>query len=216
MKGYDLDEKKGGLLGLFSIKSPSKIIKTNDSIELKHFGSFDLIKATVLESGENSVKIRSKDTVQDASLSKGDHVVLYFTSNESYVLSGEIDSIDSADPLEAVITVRKIEKTRNAKKNQRVPVCMQTSLKVIGIQENIPAVAKDISFNGVRLNCKEDIMLEDFIDVTVLLDNTNKYVFKGRVVRKNPLADCTEYGIEVHEIGESSVRNLTRYINQLA
>ncbi len=216
MKGYDLDEKKGGLFGFLSIKSPSRIIKSNDSIQLKYPGSFDLIKFTVLESGENSLKIRSKDTVQPVDLSKGDHVVLYFTSNDSYVLSGEIDSIISADPLEMAVKVSSIEKLKNAKKNQRVPVCMQTNLKVIGIQENIPAVAKAISFNGVKLICREDIMLEDLIDVSVSLDDTNKFAFKGRVVRKNPMSNCTEYGIEVHEIGESSVRNLTRYINRLA
>jgi hypothetical protein len=213
MKGYDLDEKSG-LFGMFGVKSPAKIIKSNDTIDLKHSSLSDFVKATVMEAGESSVKIKSKDAIADPKFFKGDHVVLHFTSGDLYVLSGEIDNVHSASPLEATIKISKIEKMKDAKKSEKLPVCLYTTLKVIGIQDSIPAVAKNISFSGVKINCKEDIMLEDFIDVSVSLDKANKFLFKGRVVRRNSLSNCTEYGIEVYEIGESSVKNLTRYINQ--
>lgn len=200
-------------MGMFSVKSPSKIIKARDSADFKHFNLFDFVKATVVEVGESTIKLQSNDKTPDVNASPGDNVVTNFTQgDEVYVLSGEIATIDSMDPLGFVMNVRKIEKLKDLRKSEKFSVSLKAELKMIGVPEPRIAVAKNLSISSFKLNCKDDIMMEDTVDVTVRMDKVNKVIFKGRVVRKNKLDNLFEYGIEISEIAETYSKILHHYI----
>lgn len=214
MEKYNLDEK-GGLFK-FNVKSPAKVVKKGDGIELRHFGVFNPVKASVSDVTESTVKVQSKEKIPEISFSPGDPIVLnYNPSGDFFVVTGEVASVDGKDPLEATVKVAKIEKLKDLVKEKKYCVSLTGSVKIIGVPESKFAAVKNISFGGIKVNCKEDIMMEDIIDTTILLDKTNKMSFKARVVRKNKLNDSYEYGLEYSEIPESSSKLLHHLMYQL-
>jgi hypothetical protein len=203
MEKYNLDEK-GGLFK-FTAKSPVKIVKNGEAIDLKHFSVFDPVQASVLDVAESTVTVQAKAKVSDFKAAAGDHVILHYrASGDFFVINGEIASIDSTDPLKITVKVVKIEKLKDIVKEKRCCVSLQGFFKIIGVSDARTAPVKCMSLGGIKANCREDIMLEDMVDVTVQIDKLNKMVFKGRIVRKNKLGDCFEYGVEYSEVPESS------------
>jgi len=209
MEKYNLDDK-GGLFR-FSVKSPSKVVKQGEDIELKHFSSNNFLKCKVLNVTESTIKVQVMEKVPAGSMSAGDHVVLHYgESGNIFVIPANISSINSAEPFEATLMTGKIEKMKDMIKERRHCVSFPSTVKIIGLKDAIPAVVKYISFGGIKMNCGEDILLEDVVDVTVSLDKINKLSFKGRVVRKNKLGSEIEYGIEYEDFTETNSKLLTR------
>lgn len=210
MEKYNLDDK-GGLFK-FVAKSPSKIVKQGDNIELKHFGIFNLIKATASDITETSFRIQSTDKAGDAKISTGDHVMLYYSTGDNYVITGEIGTVNKLDPIDLVIKVSKIEKFKDLIKEKKYCVSLNSNFKIVGVPESKQAAVKNISFGGIKADCSEDIMLEDIIEVTIYVDKLNKMPFKGKIVRKNKVDNKYEYGVEYSEVTETSNKLLTRLI----
>lgn len=214
MAGYNLDDK-GGLFGAFGgVKSPSKIMKSGDNVDFKHYSMFNFIKADVLEVTDSTIKVQSKENTSDKTFSPNDPIVINFTSGELYVISGDIATVHNSNPLEFTIKVAKIEKMKDLKKSEKFYVSIGGNIKAIGVSETVPAYAKHISISSIKFNCKLDIMMEDIIDVNMVLDKNSKINCKGVVVRKNKLGDIFEYGVEFCEVPESSSKNLHHLINQ--
>ena len=210
MEKYNLDDK-GGLFK-FIAKSPSKIVKQGDSIELKHFGIFNLIKAAASDITETSFRIQSTDKIADAKISTGDHVMLYYSTGDNYIITGEVGTVNKLDPIDLVIKVVKIEKLKDLVKEKKYCVSLNAGFKIVGVPESKQAAVKNVSFGGIKANCNEDIMMEDIIEVTIYIDKLNKMPFKGRIVRKNKIDNKYEYGVEYSEMTETSNKLLTRLI----
>lgn len=209
MEKYNLDDK-GGLFK-FVEKRPAKVMKVGDSIEMKHFNNPCPMKASIMEIGENTIRVELKDKIMDLNLAPEDHVVLnYKPSGELFVVTGEIASQDSIDPVRTTVKVVKIEKMKDLVKEKKYCVSYPAQLKIIGISESKFAAVKNLSFGGIKANCREDIMMEDTVDATVLIDKANKMSFKGKIVRKNKFNNFFEYGIEFSEMTETGSKQLTR------
>lgn len=207
MEKYNLDDK-GGLFK-FIEKKPSKVIKQGDSIELKHFAIFNYIKGTTSELTDTTFRVQTSEKAADAGIAAGDPVVLYYSSGDIYVVSGEVGTVNKADPLDVTIKVVKIEKLKDLVKEKKHCVSLNSVIKIIGVPEGKPAHIKNISFGGIKADCREDIMLEDIVDVTIYANKTTKLPFKGSIVRKNKNGEFYEYGIEYTEMMESSSKALT-------
>lgn len=208
MEKYNLDDK-GGLFK-FVEKKASKVVKQGDAIELKHFALSSAVKAKISEVSESTIRIQAGDKAGDAAISQNDHVILeYSPSGETFVVTGEIGTVNSKDPIDLTVKVVKIEKLKDLVKEKKQYVSLPSTVKIIGVPDGKPASVKVLSFGGVKINCNEDIMAEDIIELTVNLDKASKMNFKGRVVRKNKLGNLFEYGIEYTEVGESCNRAIT-------
>lgn len=213
MEKYNLDDK-GGLFK-FIAKSPSKIVKQGESIELKHFGMFNLIKATASDITETSFRIQSSEKAVDTVISTGDQVMLYYSTGDNYIISGELEKVNKLEPIDLIIKVIKIEKFKDLIKEKKYCVSMTAAFKIVGVPESKQAIVKNISFGGIKADCTEDIMMEDIIEVTMYVDKNNKLPFKGRIVRKNKIDNKFEYGVEYTEMMESSNKLLTRTIHDI-
>jgi len=214
MAGYNLDEK-GGLFGMGGIKSASKLLKKDDVAEIRHYSTFDLLNAKLIDVGESTIKVQIKDGIEPGNFKTGEHVVAGFAvSQDKYISNCIINSSNNQLPLELTLQVSKIEKLKDVKKSEKCYVCMNSDLKIIGVPDNKPAVVKQLSINSIKLDCKEDIMMEDIIDGNIKLDKLNKFSFKGKIARKNKINDSIEYGIEIIELVESSSKALHRFVNQ--
>jgi hypothetical protein len=208
MEKYNLDDK-GGLFK-FVEKKPSKVIKQGETIELKHFAIFNYIKGTTSELTDTTFRVQTAEKAASAGIAAGDPVALYYSSGDIYVVTGEVGAVNKADPLDITVKVVKIEKLKDLVKEKKHCVALNASFKIIGVPEGKPAHVKNISFGGIKVDCREDIMLEDIVDVTVYVDKMNKMPFKGRIVRKNKGNQFFEYGVEYTEMTESSNKLLTR------
>lgn len=213
MKGYDLDEK-GGLLGIFGIKNPEKILKKDDIAEIKHYSSFDHLKVKIAEVSETKIRVQIPEDAAAIFFTKGEHVLLHIKSPEHYIISGSADETVAENPKEIALKVDKIDRMKSLAKGERFCVCLEGGIKPQGAAENIPAVVKAVSLSALKMDCKSDIAADSFVDASTVLEKTMKYACKGRIVRKNKIGDLFEYGIEIVESTESSTKNLHRFISQ--
>ncbi|HEX3029032.1 MAG TPA: PilZ domain-containing protein [Clostridia bacterium] len=214
MTGYNLDEKTGLFSG-FGIKA-NKLIKKDDTVDVKHYNMFNFLKAVATDITENSIRIQSKEKYGDLQVLVGDPIVINYTnSGEVYSISATLSQVFMMDPLEAIVKINKIEKMKDLRKFERFFVSYSASVKILGVSENKFAAVKNISLGGLKVNCKEDIMLEDVIEMTVTIDKVNKLSFTGRVVRKGKTDNYNEYGIEFIEMSENNSKILHHCISQL-
>lgn len=213
MEKYNLDDK-GGMFRFLG-KSPVKIVKNGEPIEFKHASNHTMAKAVVLDVSEHSLKVQLKDRIASEGIAVEDHIVLnYNPSSDFMVITGEVGSIDRTDPLEITVKVVKIEKLKDLIKEKKCCVGLQGTFKIIGIADGKPVTVKAISLGGIKANCREDIMMEDVVDIMIQVDKINKMNFKGRVVRKNRVGNNNEYGIEYTDIGESTLKHVHHLLYQ--
>jgi hypothetical protein len=159
--------------------------------------------------------VQTSEKAAEAGIASGDPVALYYKSGDIYVVTGEIGTVNKADPLDVIIKVVKIEKLKDLVKEKKHVVGMNASFKIIGVPDGKPAYVKNISFGGIKADCKEDIMMEDIVEATIYVDKMNKMPFKGRIVRKNKNGQFFEYGVEYTEMMETSNKLLTRVMYEI-
>ncbi|MDP4182767.1 MAG: PilZ domain-containing protein [Bacillota bacterium] len=215
MAGYNLDEKSG-FLGVFN-KTSLKVIKVSSDVEMKHYNVFNNLRAIVDSVNDPVLKLVLIDSSPDLVITPRDFIVLSYTdSNDVYLLSCSVLSIDIDDPKKFSVTTIKIEKLKDLRKAERFFISQPAYIKVQGIIEPIFAIATNISVNGLKAVCSLNLLLEDIMDITVVLNKNEKLNFRGKIVRKNRIMDLYEYGFEMYELSENNRRNLHHYVNQFS
>lgn len=217
MSNYDLDERTGfSFFNLFGNKNNIKMVKFGDTVDIKHFKMFEYLNATVIDTEDNALKLKVKEFLNETFIFPDDHVIInHSAGDELYVLSGTVTYVYTVNPLTLKVEVNRVEKLKNLRKHQRFYVSLMANIKVEGFLTPVFAVVKNISPGGIKVNCTENLIAEDVLEVEVILDRTNKLNFKGAVVRKNRLRDYFEYGIEIQGMSEVNVKCLHHYLNWL-
>jgi len=213
-----LDQKKEDTF-LSIDKSLSKLIKVGKGIEIKHINMSENLNATVLEKTENTLRIITKELIQETFFFPGDSVSMnYSESNNLFVISGKITDINSLNPLDFTVSVNRIEKMKNLRKYQRYYVSLSANLHVPNISDKLFVVVKNISSGGVKINCSDylPVSRKKVVGVEVILDRTNNLSFSGAIVRQERNKGYFEYGIEIQEISESNYKCLKHYLNWLS
>jgi hypothetical protein len=145
---------------------------------------------------------------------EGDPVVLDYTAHKDrFIICGEVSAVDAFPPYKMDLKMERIENIKELRKHKRYFVSQYANLRMGQDGEPKTCIIKNISFSGVKLNCKEDIMLEDILDATIYVEKNVKFTFKGKTVRKTRLNDCYEYGLEIYEITETNLLSLHRFLN---
>jgi hypothetical protein len=213
MAGYNLDEKTG-LLGVFT-KASLKVIKVSSDIDMKHYNVYNDLLATVESVNDPIIKLTLKENIKGLVLAPRDIIVLsYNSSDEVYLLSASIVSIDDDEPIQFTVSTLKIEKLKDLRKAERFFISKAAYIKVQGIIEPIFGIATNISVSGVKVVCNINLILEDIMEVTLMLDKNEKFIFRGKIVRKNKIMDLYDYGFEIYEVSEVNRRNLHHYVNK--
>jgi|LSQX01.3.fsa_nt_gb hypothetical protein len=217
MSNYDLDKGSGfSLLNLFGNKNLTRMIIEDSNVDIKHYKMFEYLNGRVMENENNTLKLRVKEFLNETFVFPDDHVIINYSDvKELYVLSGTVSYVFSVSPLTINVEINSIEKLKNLRKHQRFYVSLMANIKVQGFLTPVFAVVKNISPGGIKVNCSETLIPEDILEVEVILDRTNKLVFKGAVVRKSRIKDYYEYGIEIQGMTEANVKCLHHYLNWL-
>ncbi len=215
MSKYNLDEKTG-ISSLFSGKNLNKMVKVGTSLEIKHFKMFEYINAYVADKSDNTLRLVTKEELQETFFFPRDPVVINYSNNkELYVISGEINNVHAISPLEMTITTNYIEKLKDLRKYERYYVSLMANITLPGFVNRVFAVVKNMSTGGIKVNCSEYLSTEENLMVEVVLDRTNKLTFTGGIVRRNKGNGYYEYGIEINGISESNLKCLHHYLNWL-
>lgn len=206
MEKYNLDEK-GGLSRLFK-KKPSKFLLKDDIIGLTHFSSFSPVKMLMLDITDTTIKLRSTEENTDLKVSLDDIIVLtYFSNNDYYIISGQVTTIEKADPLEITVNIRDYGKAKDLRKENKRYVSFIGTMNLSKSSEGkSSAIIKIMGFRAIKVDSKDEFQIGNKIDVSANLDKKSKLSFKGEIVRKQKVGNLFEYGIEVKEITESNSR----------
>jgi len=212
MAGYNLDDKTG-LLSVFT-KASLKVIKVSSDISMKHYNVYNNLVAIVESVSDPIIKLSIKENNKDLSLSPRDIIVLsYSDDNEVYLVSASIVSIEDDEPYQFTVSTIKIEKLKDLRKAERFFISNAAYIKVQGILEPIFGIATNISVTGIKIVCNINLLMEDIMDITLMIDKKQKVMFRGKIVRKNKFMDLYEYGFEIYELSEDNRRNLHHYVN---
>ncbi|WP_010244070.1 PilZ domain-containing protein [Acetivibrio cellulolyticus] len=216
MSKYNLDEKTG-IASLFTGKNLNRMVKVGSTLEIKHFKMFEYLNAYVVDKTENTLKMATKELIQETFFFPGDHVAVnYSDSKELYVITGEIKTIHSMSPLELTVTTNHVEKLKDLRKYERYYVSLMANINIPGLVNRVFAVVKNLSTGGIKVNCSEYLSTEETMEIEVVLDRTNKMTFTGAIVRREKCKGYFEYGIEIRGISESNLKCLHHYINWLS
>lgn len=212
---YNLDENSS-LLEMLGFKSPAKMISIGQRIAVKHYSMFDFAYAFVMDMEKNYIKVKFRSSLPELDFFPEDPIVLNVTDNDKlYVANGEIVSIESFDPLTIEIKVNKMEKKEALRKYERFYVSLSCSVFSKELGQSVFAIVKNLSFSGLKINCKQDFPENSNLELTLNIDKYYSLSCIGKIVRKNKLSLYYEYGIEITDISKTHMLTYQHYINQL-
>jgi len=208
--------QKSFLNSFFKRCNISKLLSKVGVVKLKHFEYDEYFEAKVESIDNEQVKITVDDIIDREKFKANDKVVLSFVrSNEVYWADGEILSIKFRSPVEIVLTLKDVKKRDNMRKRNRYFVSLSGMIKNEAEDTGKAVVVRDISFEGLRVDCSSEFDVDSKVYVSINLNKQQRCSFKGRVVRKANLGKTFEYGIQICNILRENNMVLYDYINKL-
>ena len=109
-------------------------------------------------------------------------------------------TIEDDEPYQFSVSTIKIEKLKDLRKAERFFISNAAYIKVRGILDPIFGIATNISVTGIKIVCNINLILDDIMEITLMIDQKQKIMFRGKIVRKNKFLDLYEYGFEIFEL----------------
>ena len=211
MATYNLEEKGGFFREVLSLK-PNKILKKGEKLEFKHFSLVDMLICEVVDVNKDNVVLISSQTGTDTNFFPEEPIVLNYYAKELYVISCEINKIESMIPLKVTLKINNIEKMKDLRKNKRYYVSLPVRINSKESSYELFGIVKNISVGGVKINSMADFDPSKELDLCITINGNKKIQFKGKILRKNKLSYFFEYGIEISSITDSNQETLYSYI----
>jgi hypothetical protein len=201
---------------VFGHTSVEKLVKKDNVIKLRHYEFDEHIEAQVESVEGDQIKIFIDDILDREKFRMNDKIVVSFVkSNEVFWANGEIMSVKHYSPVEIVLKLQDIKKRDNMRKRSRYFVSLSGSIKNEAEETGNAVIVRDLSFEGLRLDCSGEFEVDSKVYVSINLSRQQRCSFKGRVVRKADLGKSFEYGIEICNILRENNIVLYDYINKL-
>lgn len=216
MKGEFSMLAKSFFDSFFGRTNAEKLLSKDNTVKLKHFEFDEHFEAKVESVRDEQIKVTIDDIIDREKFCVNDKIVLSFVkSNEVFWADGEISSIKYRSPVEIVLSLKDIKKRDNMRKRSRYFVSLSGSIKKEAEETGNAVVVRDLSFEGLRVDCSSDIEVDSKVYISINLSKQQRCSFKGKVVRKADLGKSFEYGIEICNILRENNIVLYDYINKL-
>ena len=106
---------------------------------------------------------------------------------------------------------------KELRKYQRYSTELPATLHLLHTNTSKPAVIRDISLCGFRLNTKTQMFLEQIVSISVVVDNLYNFKCKTKVIRRKTTdGDLFLYGMEITEISDQDLIFLKDYLSALS
>ena len=193
-----------------------RMLNKDNAVKLKHFEYDEHFEAKVESVSDEQIKIIIDDIIDRERFRVNDKVVLSFVkASQIFWAAGEILFIKYCSPVEIVLSLKDIKKRDNMRKRSRYFVSLSGMIKKEAEEVGKAVVVRDLSFNGLRVDCSGDFEVDSKVYLSINLNKQQRCSFKGKVVRKADLGKSYEYGIEICNILRENNIALYDYINKL-
>lgn len=200
----------------FKQSNKNKLLGKVGTVKLKHFEYDEHFEAKVESAEDEQIKITIDDVIDRNKFNVNDKVVISFVkSNEVFWADGEIVSVKFRSLVELVLAMKDVKKRDNMRKRSRYFVSLSGMIKNEAEDTGKAVVVRDISFEGLRVDCSSEFDVDSKVYVSINLNKQQRCSFKGRVVRKANLGKSFEYGIQICNILRENNIALYDYINKL-
>lgn len=140
-------------------------------------------------------------------------VILYIDNGQLQLKSGHIKVIDNKNKEVAIaVAAREVEEDRRI--FERYPASTSLSVRRKFSSKRLNFIAKNISLYGIGAISKADLDLDEPVDIDFI---SGKYMFYfgGKVIWKNELENCFEYGIQLTDFDIATKMSFEAYLGKL-
>lgn len=139
-------------------------------------------------------------------------VILYMDKGQLQMKSGDVKMIDNEN-MEVTIAVAAREVDEDRRIFERYPASIPLSARRKFTNKRLNFIAKNISLYGIGAISKADLELEDAVDIDLI---TGKYMFYfgGKVIWKNELENCFEYGFQLTDFDVATKASFEAFLGK--
>ena len=192
-------------------------VNVNTFVTLQHYKKDTHLKGTITAFSTTSVSIKLLDFENFNDFSKGDPVVLYFSSDDK-VCTGT-STVFSFDPSkkEIVLSVEKFDYLEEKRLHERFPLSKPCFIQIGQSLTKHQGIIKNLSFSGLMVICEADFPIYQKLKVTFNLNILkNPVELYAIVIRKDKsYSNKTEYGLKIIYIDEKTPKIIKHYLFKL-
>lgn len=122
-------------------------------------------------------------------------VILYNDHDQLQMKGGNVKAIDNTNKdITITVVARDVDEDRRI--FERYPASIPLSVRRRFTNKRLSFIAKNISLYGIGAISRADLDLDEMVDIDLI---TGKYMFYfgGKVIWKNQLENCFEYGFQL-------------------
>jgi hypothetical protein len=140
-------------------------------------------------------------------------VLLYIDRDQLHMISGDIKTIDDRS-MEIGIALAEHDVEDNRRIFERYPASMSLSARRKFSSKRLSFVAKNISLYGIGAVSRADLDVDELVDID-LIAGKYMFYFGGKVVWKNQLENCFEYGFQLTDFDIATKKSFEVYLGKL-
>lgn len=132
-----------------------------------------------------------------------------------YVLNGIVGEIEFNYPRELQFIIKDINIFKNMRKFRRYNVNFSADVYLNRNSKRTYTIVHNISIADLSMVCKENVDINDKVDVDIIVDKETVLKFKARIARILPNDRYVECGMQITEIDDTNKDRLERVIFRL-
>lgn len=166
-----------------------------NEILLKIYSVDYLLRCKIDELNEDSIKISPVSGKVDMFQVYDPTVLIFYENNHLETFAVDVAAIDEATGQVCLnLPSRPVEDERRV--FERYPASLIVSARRKFSNKRLYFIVKNISMFGMGAIAESDLDEEESLDIDLITDK-NMFYFSGKVVWKNNLGKCFEYGIQL-------------------
>ncbi len=191
-----------------------ELLKNGDIVSVRHYSGVSPFRSIVVDSDEDSMKIKLTKDFAIMNFLEGDPVVVGVESKGNVKIFGcKIVEINLKDGI-IEVNVDKIESEAEQRRHERFPVSLYADVRVKTNRKKHLAAIKDISFYGMLIFSKSDFSVGDEIELDIYMEK-NMLFLKCEILRKVPGEVYNNYGLRIVYEDVNSMNFVKEYLRRL-
>lgn len=132
-----------------------------------------------------------------------------------YIFDCKVDDVGIIHPQKMMFEVVKIRKFDNSRNSKRYTVNLCGRVVYNDSEKTAFATVKNISRTGVSIVCREEIGINEEVDIDIVLWKEEVLSIEGRIVRMYKTGSNYKYGILIENSDKRNQNLLNEFIDEL-
>lgn len=216
MASYDVDRGSSGIIKDYACDlSLSQEVRVGQKVRVKHFSVSEYAVSEIIDSSENSFKIKMTSKLIRGNVFPGDSitVVLINSESEECLVDGIVEKAQAEFPQFFLIRSLRIKRFRDCRKSRRYQI--DACCNIIDDGTSSFGNIKNISSNGCRMMTKTKIDERKNFKIELFIEEDKKVSLDVGVVREKKHMSYNEYGLVILGMDEDSRTILGNQVNKI-